>query len=379
MECPRCHNQDITYFSQINGKYYCRKCIVFSQVYIQDSRLTRHLHQFNNRYVHYTLDFPLTYSQQMISQQLLKNYQKKKNSYVWAVCGSGKTEIVYETIQFALNQGHRICFCAPRKELVKELYNRIKQSFQNIEIGLLYGGYCFHLDAQLIVCTTHQLYRFENNVGFDLMIVDEVDAFPFYENDVLQALFYQCCLGTYIQLSATFIEKEIHDGELLIMNRRYHGHDLPIPHLRIVPFFLQKWMILWIVLMHKKKWIIYVPTISQVESVVTFLQRFIPFVDGVSSQTKDISIYLEKLRCFPFYILVSTTILERGITIEDVHVIVYQTNHFLFDRKTLIQIAGRVGRKPQHPQGNIYFLSSSQSKEMRQCIKTIQRLNKMSV
>lgn len=378
MECPRCHNQNNAYLYQYQGQYYCRKCISFSRVNINDIHLTKRVN-YGKQNVLFHLDFHLSPKQLEISHQLLVNYQNKKNSYVWAVCGSGKTEIVFEVMKYALNQGQRVCFCIPRKELVKELHQRIESCFQNVQIGLLYGGYVDKKDAQLIICTMHQLYKFENDVGFDLMILDEVDAFPYYRNEVLQEIFQRCCLGTFIQLSATFNQNDIHNGELLIMNKRYHGIDLPIPHQILCPTWMQKWLVLLIVIKKKRRWIIYVPTILQVEKMVKFLRRFCPYVQGVSSKSKHVQEYINKLKIYPYYILVSTTLLERGITVEDVHVIVYQSEHQVFDEKTLIQIAGRVGRKPNHPLGDIYFLSKSQSREIKQCIKTIKRLNQMTV
>ena len=44
------------------------------------------------------------------------------------------------------------------------------------------------------------------------------------------------------------------------------------------------------------------------------------------------------------------------MTVEDVQVIVYHGEHVLFDERTLIQIAGRVGRKPDFPTGKVYIL-----------------------
>lgn len=378
MQCPRCHNEDNTYLYRYHNEYYCRKCIAFSRVNIHDVHITKRLH-YEPKNVLFNLDFQLSPRQQDISHELLNHYQNGKNSYVWAVCGSGKTEVVFEVIQYALNQGHRVCFCIPRKELVKELYERIQSSFQNIDIGLLYGGCEKRKEAQFIICTMHQLYKFENDIGFDLMISDEVDAFPFYQNDVLQEIFARCCLGNFIKLSATFKKEDIIDGELLIMNRRYHGVHLPVPCPILCPKWIQKWLLLLMVLKMKRKWIIYVPTIQQVEDVSKFLKRFCPRVQGISSKTRDAQKYINQLKIYPYYILVSTTLLERGITVENVHVIIYQCEHTIFDERTLIQIAGRVGRKPKYPTGDIYFLTAHQTKDIQKCIKTIKSLNKMNV
>ena len=60
-------------------------------------------------------------------------------------------------------------------------------------------------------------------------------------------------------------------------------------------------------------------------------------------------------------------------------VIIYHGEHALFDRRTLIQMAGRVGRKISHPQGYVYILSSEHTSSIRQCIHTLKKLNKMNV
>ena len=162
MECPRCHNQNVKRLYKLHGKYYCRQCIAFHRVWVDEPYTQDHT-RFPPQKVRYSLDFELSKSQQDISRQLVYNYQNHYHSLVLAVCGSGKTEIVFELIQYALQRGDRVCFCIPRKELVKELYQRIKEAFHQIDIGLVYGGHIENINAQLIVCTMHQLYRFEKS------------------------------------------------------------------------------------------------------------------------------------------------------------------------------------------------------------------------
>lgn len=326
----------------------------------------------------YDLDFSLSLKQKSISRQLLTNYKEQKNSLVLAVCGSGKTEIVYEVICYALTQGHRVCFCVPRKELVKELYERITEAFKGITIGVLYGGRQENSDAQFIVCTMHQLYRFENHIGFQLMIADEVDAFPFYENEGLQQIFNGVCVGNYIKLSATFDEKNVTNEELLIMNRRYHNVDLPVPRCLIIPSQLQKPIALQLIKRMHKKCIIFVPRINDVDDLTRYLMRHHICAKGVSSTHENNQQAILQLKQNKLDVVVSTTILERGVTIEDVQVIVLNGEHNLFDSRTLIQIAGRVGRKPDHPTGHIYILTAVKTEGIDSCIKRIKALNMMN-
>ena len=112
------------------------------------------------------------------------------------------------------------------------------------------------------------------------------------------------------------------------------------------------------------------------ENLYCFLKKFITNISFVSSKTEHNQDAIHSLKEKEHYILISTTLLERGITVENVHVIVYQGDHHVYDTRTLIQIAGRVGRKPNHPTGDIIVFHSHKSKEITQCIKTIKLRNK---
>ena len=174
MKCPRCGNQDKRYFYQLDGNYYCRKCVNYSRVFVHESLDAKDAETicYDSSY---HLKFSLSNKQQEISKQLMNNYQNHKNTVLKAVTGSGKTEITYQTIQYALNQGHRVAFVIPRKELVVELGARIKEAFEHVTISIVYGGHHEDLNGQLVICTCHQLYRYPN--CFDLLILDEMDAF----------------------------------------------------------------------------------------------------------------------------------------------------------------------------------------------------------
>ena len=91
----------------------------------------------------------------------------------------------------------------------------------------------------------------------------------------------------------------------------------------------------------------------------------------MSSESPYLNEYTKDFKEGLLEVLITTTILERGITIEDVQVIVLEAGDRIFDERTLIQIAGRVGR--------ILLIDNHYSKAMKGCIKTIQKLNRMSV
>ena len=63
---------------------------------------------------------------------------------------------------------------------------------------------------------------------------------------------------------------------------------------------------------------------------------------------------VEQFREKELSILVTTTILERGVTFPQVDVFVCMANHHLYTSSSLIQIGGRVGRSPDRPTGKLY-------------------------
>ena len=74
-------------------------------------------------------------------------------------------------------------------------------------------------------------------------------------------------------------------------------------------------------------------------------------------------------------IILTTLVLERGITFKNCHVVVYKADHKLFGYENLIQIAGRVGRKKDYPHGDILFLASKKNKNIRKAINKIKKAN----
>ena len=76
-----------------------------------------------------------------------------------------------------------------------------------------------------------------------------------------------------------------------------------------------------------------------------------------------------------YHVLIATTILERGITIENVNVAVLFANHRVFDEASLVQISGRVGRSFKYPDGECLFLFDQRSNEVDKCIRKCEAAN----
>lgn len=89
--------------------------------------------------------------------------------------------MIFSVVRDCLQNGGRLAISSPRIDVCRELYPRINEVFPEEETLLLYGDseQKYRYNA-LTICTTHQLLHFYQ--AFDLLIIDEVDAFP-YEGD----------------------------------------------------------------------------------------------------------------------------------------------------------------------------------------------------
>lgn len=367
MICPRCKNQDPKYFYTFNNITYCRKCIKYGQPDKIVSVTNRKL----NLSVDYKLDYQLTPLQQELSDNLLNRYQHHLNTTLKAVCGAGKTEITYAVIKYALNLKQNVCFTTPRKELVIELAKRLKNQFLNIPITAVYGGHTEKVNGQFIICTTHQLYRYPHY--FDLLILDELDAFPYLHNEVLENILKNSIRGNYIYMSATLSKKPD-----LLMSKRYHGHPLDIPKCYLTNSLMMYLLSYKLVLTYKKEKkpvLIFVPTIKLTNIAHRYFNILGIKNKAVSSQTKNIHQLINQLQAKKLDALITTTILERGITIENIQVIILYGNNPIYGSSTLIQICGRVGRKINYPTGSISIFTPYKTKAIKQCIETIKMDN----
>lgn len=325
----------------------------------------------------YKLSFTLNEYQQQGSEALVSNYLNNKNIILDAVCGAGKTEMLLEVIKIALNKGKKVGFACPRRILTIELYERVVDYFACDDFGLVVGGIKENMNADLIFLTTHQLVNYENY--FDLLIIDEIDAYPFCDNNELE----QAALHAskqFIFLSATVplkYKKLVKLNKLVYINNFKRHHLKKMPSVELLKCH-DKLMFVSLIKQIKKlsnlPLIIFVPTIKTGKSLNMFLRLLFIKCRFVSSKNIKESI-LHSFKKQEFNILISTTVLERGITLKNLQAIVYKADHFVFNRDTLIQICGRVGRDHLITDGKIVFLYHKITQSIKVCCKRISEYN----
>ena len=375
-KCERCGNEDMKKVGRLpSGKLYCRDCIIFrgESADISIKRPPRSSKIF--------LDYSLSPDQQILSDLLVKNYISGISSLVHAVCGSGKTEIVLSVISHVLSLGGTVGFAIPRRDVVIEIYDRLKDIFKNNYVIAVYGGHTEELQGDIICLTSHQLFRYENY--FDLLILDEIDAFPYQDNDALNAMFFRSIRANFVQMSATPSDKVIEffkqDGyDILELNTRYHGHPLPVPSTYISRIFFKHIKLI----QHLKRFqkdnkpvFVFTPTIEVCEETYMFVKLLIKKVSCVHSKKEDREKIISDFKKGKSKVLITTAVLERGVTVKDLQVIIFHADHPLYTKAALVQISGRAGRKRDAPKGEVIYIASQRTKAMEESINDIKRAN----
>lgn len=213
--CQRCGSQIEEEWHLPIGAFYCRECLIMKRI-----RSDQNLYYFpQERFPQQDVlkwSGQLTPFQERVSQGLLQAVDKKEATLVHAVTGAGKTEMIYQVVAKVIDQGGAVCLASPRIDVCLELHKRLQNDF-SCEIALLYGESDPYFRTPLVVATTHQLLKFYQ--AFDLLIVDEVDAFPYVDNPVLYHAVNNCVKenGLRIFLTATStdeLDRKVKQGEV---------------------------------------------------------------------------------------------------------------------------------------------------------------------
>lgn len=285
---------------------------------------------------HLRWDGRLTDQQERVSRDLMASYAKRENRLIWAVTGAGKTEMLFPLIDHALQRQGRVAILTPRVDVVLELAPRLEQAF-DCPIQVLYGQHgSRYRYSQLVLATTHQALRFYR--AFDLLIIDEVDAFPFRGDGALGALAYAVLRAqknqasvVYLTATPTAVLKRLVKQKQLAQSylpQRFHRGLLPQIQVRRIgnwrkqpPKKLLKAVQFWIG--QQNPFLVFVPRVNDLERVFDYLQRF-RTINGatVHAADPDRAEKVRDLRSGVYRYLITTTILERGVTLPALEVVI---------------------------------------------------------
>ncbi|WHX99985.1 DEAD/DEAH box helicase [Neobacillus sp. DY30] len=401
--CSRCGNKAENWFARFPCSrcgeicYYCRKCLMMGRISACTPLIgwngTAPEHQLPETILGWKGQ--LSPGQQTASKRVVEAVQNMTELLVWAVCGAGKTEVLFAGIESALASKKRVCVATPRTDVVLELTPRLKAAFPEINVASLYGGSEErHLYAPLTIATTHQLLRFYH--AFDTIILDEVDAFPYTIEDSLQFAAVQARKpdSAMIYLTATPNEKwqrecRIGKRDFTTIPARFHRYPLPVPHFKWCGNWQKQLkkdklpvnILTWVKdrLDHKKQALLFFPHIHLMEKALPILRRLSPKIEAVHAEDPNRKNKVQKMRNKEIPLLLTTTILERGVTFPNIDVAVVGAEDDIFTESALVQIAGRAGRSRDFPDGAVTFFHYGKTEDMLKARKQINTMNQEGV
>ncbi len=399
--CGRCGNHTSALFASFHchrchqSCTYCRNCIMMGRVSECTPLIIWTGPPPKAESAKLTWTGMLSPAQQEASNRVVQTIEANEKLLIWAVCGAGKTEILFEGMEQAIQTGKRVCIATPRTDVVIELSPRFQSAFPGIKVATLYGGSDDrHTYSSLTISTTHQLLRFHE--AFDVIVVDEVDAFPFSADKTLEFAVEKARKpdSSLIYLSATPNKKlqlESRRGTLpsVIISARFHRKPLPVPTFRWcgnwkksiqrqkIPSTLLAWVTEHIA--DQKQAFLFFSHISLMNKALPILQKIDSRIESVHAEDPDRREKVASMRAGDIPILCTTTILERGVTIPNLDVAVLGAEEFLFDESALVQIAGRVGRHPDFPTGEITFFHYGKTEAMLRAKRRIEKMNAISL
>lgn len=385
--CSRCGSSDLAvrkcHFMPRRPCFYCLSCLSMGEC-----RTCSEVWFFppvkrmaEKQDICFKPEFSLTKPQQAASEELLDFWAgEEKACLLWAVCGAGKTEVCYQLIFTVIKSGGRVLLAIPRRDVVQELALRLKAVFPGLAVSVLYGGSPEeYRECSLTVATTHQVLRFYCN--FDLVILDEADAYPYRENSMLRlAVLRAAGKSKLVYLTAT-PEKELLKLPRIRIPARHHGYPLPEPEFCRVRFSegsVPKQVLNFLneLLAEKEQAFIFLPSIKQVKSYGRLLQELLGRGRVDFSWSSDPEREAKKLRFTAgrTSFLVTTTIMERGVTVAGVNVaVLFADQELVFTTASLVQMAGRAGRKTAS--GRVVFFAGGVSGAMREAEREIKGFN----
>ncbi|WP_225048824.1 helicase-related protein [Lacticaseibacillus kribbianus] len=384
LSCVRCGQ---TAFATLpSGARYCLSCVGMGRV-TTGARLWRVPLAGVPQAGPLTWAGTLTPAQAQAAAAVQTSVAAGRDHLLWAVTGAGKTEMLFPVIADALAAGQRVAVVSPRIDVVRELAPRLSAAFAGTPMTVLYGGLPWPGEnAALVVATSHQMLRFYRHFG--LMIIDEVDAFPFSQTPALAYACRQATDGPTVYLSATpptNLRRQAARGQLArsFLPRRFHQHSLPVPRiLRVataglpgrVPQAL--WRCLAQARAADRRALVFVPDTRWVAPLAAAARAQGFAARGVHASDPAREATVQAFRDHTFAVLVTTSILERGVTIPRCAVIVLAAERAQFPASALVQMAGRAGRAAASPNDPVWYLAGHFTWAMAQALHEIRVMNR---
>ncbi|MGE5403955.1 MAG: DEAD/DEAH box helicase family protein, partial [Candidatus Saccharibacteria bacterium] len=317
---------------------------------------------------------------------------------VWEACGAGRPETVFGAVREVLKRGGKVLFGVPRRDILDDLFGRLERAFPGVNVAARYGRpKVAQRSADIILASTHHTLTFYKS--FDLVILDESDAFPYRANPILINALRRAKKndGKFIYMTPTpnpevYVRAQRGEMKVVQIPIRQHGHPLVLPQVvndkelagdRLSETVYQ--LVRENIEEDHAQVLIVVPDSYRSTRVGQWLISRMaenrtqgPKDDMVAYTNSHDPERDRKVAAYfrgEYHVLVTTNLTSRGDRAPHSNMIVLWADNELFDEGCLLQLAGRVGWSEAYPKGKVWFVASTMTRDMEGAIRKIKLLN----
>jgi competence protein ComFA len=169
-----------------------------------------------------------------------------------------------------------------------------------------------------------------------------------------------------------------------LLPRRFHGNPLPNFTIRrvndwrkTVPGKFRR--LLRSYQQSGQRFLLFVPSVADLDIVLTMVNHVSPEIAIAATHAADPErqVKVQSMRDERIQALITTTILERGVTFPGIDVIILGADDAVFSQAALIQIAGRCGRSSRRPFGSVMAFVQERTQTLLAARSEINYLNQM--
>lgn len=386
--------------------YYCQECLMLGEskpceaLYAAPARVRPEERMVSS--IRLNLDISFSQAQYEAFEVLVRFIRRDSlnECLVWEACGAGRPETVFGAVREVLKRGGRVLFGVPRRDVLDDLVSRLERAFPGVSVEVRYGRPRSNnsKNSDIVLASTHHALRFYSS--FDLVVLDESDAFPYRANPILINALRRAKKkeGKLIYITPTpapDIYARAQRGEIKVVQIpiRQHGHPLVIP--RVV---MEKDIVLEDKLSDKVVQLIRESIEEdQAQVLVVVPNGYLSSRVGELLLSRLEALNLQGLRERPIIytgahdperdkkvdayfrgeanILITTGLTGRGDLAPSSNMVVLWSDNEIFDEGYLLQLAGRVGWSESYPGGKVWFVGARITREMEGAIRKIRLLN----
>lgn len=382
--CSRCGRSECAMCVECRSMGAARECLaLFIGPEVACTPVAAEVHVQDPMY-----NYSLTEVQKQALEECVRWYREPGGSQellVWAVCGAGKSEVAFGTIAEALRQGRQAAFAVPRRDVAAEIQPRLASAFPALEPAAFYGGSSRrNHDSNVTVLTCHQAMRFSGR--FHLIVLDEADAFPYFGSESLASSLRRALApgGRILVMTATPSAghlARVRSGTMPVVriSARHHGRALPVPEV-VCCSDIREAAVSEVRSSVDSGWPVFVfaPGRKSCEQLAALLKSRLSSctVDWIHSHRADRDAVRERFARRAIDVLVATSVMERGITVEGADVVIAGADCVrIFDHRALVQMAGRAGRWTGRPEGRVSYICTRRTPAMTMAVSMIKEMN----